>query len=118
MAGIRDPRRELQAAELYAPFSNIEPHAIQDVGLCETSETLELLEKGHFDLDGALPVNPSGGVLCANPISVTAMVRAAEAALQVQGRAGEHQVDGAKTVLATGIGGDHQHFAAVVVESD
>ena len=118
MAGIQDPRRELQAAELYAPFSNIELHAIQDVGLCETSETLELLEKGHFDLDGPLPVNPSGGVLCANAISVTAMVRAAEAALQVQGRAGEHQVDGAKTMLATGIGGDHQHFAAVVVGSD
>jgi acetyl-CoA C-acetyltransferase len=118
MAGIRDPRRELQAAELYAPFSNIEIHAIQDVGLCEANETLGLLEKGYFDLDGALPVNPSGGVLCANPISVTAMVRAAEAALQVQGRAGEHQVDNAKTVLATGIGGDHQHFAAVVVGSD
>jgi acetyl-CoA C-acetyltransferase len=118
MAGIHDPRREIQAWELYAPFSNIELHAIQDVGLCEPDETVKLLEDGHFDLDGDLPVNPSGGVLCANPISVTAMVRVAEATLQVQGRAGEHQVDGAKTALATGIGGDHQHFGAVVVQAD
>lgn len=118
MAGIQDPREEIQVAELYAPFSNIELHAIQDVGLCEADETLELLEKGHFDLEGALPVNPSGGVLCANPISVTAMVRVAEAALQVQGRAGDHQVEGARTSLATGIGGDHQHFGAVVVQAD
>lgn len=118
MAGIQDPRRELDAAELYAPFSNIELHAIQDVGLCEPDETLRLLEKGYFDLEGTMPVNPSGGVLCANPISVTAMVRVAEAALQVQGRAGDYQVDGAETALATGIGGDHQHFGAVVVGAD
>ncbi len=118
MAGIQDHRREIQAWELYAPFSNIELHAIQDVGLCEPDETLRLLEDGHFDLDGPMPVNPSGGVLCANPISVTAMVRVAEAALQVQGRAGEHQVDGVSTALATGIGGDHQHFGAVVVGAD
>lgn len=118
MAGIRDPRQEIQAAELYAPFSNIELHAIQDVGFCEADETLKLLEEGYFDLDGALPINPSGGVLCANPISVTAMVRVSEAALQVQGRAGEHQVDGVKTALATGIGGDHQHFGAVVVQAE
>ena len=118
MAGIDDPRKEIDTAELYAPFSNIELHAIQDVGLCEEDETIKLLEEGFFDLDGTLPINPSGGVLCANAISVTAMVRVAEAALQVQGRAGDYQVDGAKTALATGIGGDHQHFGAVVVQAD
>ncbi|HEY8528973.1 MAG TPA: hypothetical protein VIL22_04735 [Paenibacillaceae bacterium] len=46
------------------------------------------------------------------------MIRVAEAALQVTGRAGEHQVEKAKRALATGIGGDHQFFGAVVVEAD
>jgi acetyl-CoA C-acetyltransferase len=65
-----------------------------------------------------MPVNPSGGVMCANPIAVTAMVRVIEAALQVTGRAGEHQVPGARTALATGVGGDHEFFGAVVVTAD
>jgi acetyl-CoA C-acetyltransferase len=72
---------------------------------------------GDFDFDGPLPVNPSGGVMCANPIAVTALLRVAEAALQVQGRAADHQVPGARTALATGIGGDHQFFGAVVVSA-
>ena len=63
-------------------------------------------------------MNASGGVLCANPIAVTAMVRVAEAALQVRGRAGERQVEGARTALATGIGGDHQFYGAMVLRGE
>jgi acetyl-CoA C-acetyltransferase len=33
------------------------------------------------------------------------LVRVAEAALQVMGRAGEHQVPGVETALCTGLGG-------------
>ncbi|MGF6951581.1 acetyl-CoA C-acetyltransferase [Neobacillus sp. B4I6] len=116
MAGITDPIAEIDVAELYAPFSNIELHAIQDVGLVEEGEILTKLENGHFEIDGGMPINPSGGVLCANPIAATAMIRVAEAALQVTNRAGAHQVKGAKKALATGIGGDHQFFGAVVLE--
>jgi len=118
MANIRDPAREIDVAELYAPFSNTELHAIQDVGLCERGEVGRLLAAGYFDLDGPMPVNPSGGVMCANPIAVTAMVRAAEAALQVTGRAGERQVEGARTALATGVGGDHQFFGTMVLSQE
>ena len=117
-AGIRDPRREIDVAELYAPFSNIELHAIEAAGFCEKGQAGRLLEKGEFHLGSRLPVNPSGGVLCANPIAVTAMVRVAEAALQVRGRAGQRQVGGARTALATGIGGDHQFYGAVVLRGE
>lgn len=115
MAGIRDPRRDIDVAELYAPFSNIELHAIEAAGLCAKGQAGRLIEQGEFRLGGRQPVNPSGGVLCANPIAVTAMVRVAEAALQVRGRAGERQVEGARTALATGIGGDHQFYGAMVL---
>jgi len=114
-AEIHDPRREIDVAELYAPFSNIELHAIEAAGLCDKGQAGRLLEKGEFHLGSRQPVNPSGGVLCANPIAVTAMVRVAEAALQVMGRAGARQVEGARTALATGIGGDHQFYGAMVL---
>ena len=118
MAGVEDPRRDLQMAELYAPFSNTEYHAIYAAGFFPKGESLKRMEEGVFDMDGEMPVNPSGGVLCSNPIAVTAMVRVAEAALQVMGRAGERQVPGAKRALATGNGGDHQFFGAIVVGRD
>ncbi|TAM74721.1 thiolase family protein [bacterium] len=113
MAGLTPA--DMDVAELYAPFSNIEMHAVQDVGLCARGNYMKLSREGAFDRDGRIPINPSGGVLCANPISVTAMVRVIEAALQVRGRAGKHQIPNVHNAIATGCGGDHQYFGAVVV---
>jgi acetyl-CoA C-acetyltransferase len=45
------------------------------------------------------------------------MVRVAEAALQVWGRAGGHQQPGAKIAAASGNGGDHQFFGTMVIEA-
>lgn len=118
MAGIDDPIKEIDVAELYAPFSNVELHAIQDAGLCKPGEVGKLLEVGYFNLDGEIPVNPSGGTLCSNPIAATALIRVAEVALQIRNQAGEHQVDNVRKGIATGIGGDHQFFAATVLSKD
>lgn len=117
MAGIDEPAKQVHAAELYAPFSNTEFHAIEAAGLAGLGEAPAKLREGVFSLGGAIPVNPSGGTLCTNAIAVTAMVRVAEAALQVWGRAGEHQVPGARIAIASGNGGDHQFFGTMVVEA-
>jgi len=117
MAGIKDPVKEVHAAELYAPFSNTEFHAIEAAGLAPLGRSMSMLNEGCFQLGGAVPVNPSGGTLCTNAIAVSAMVRVAEAALQVWGRAGEHQVANARVAIASGNGGDHQFFGTMVIES-
>ena len=117
MAGITDPKRQVDVAELYAPFSNTEFHSIEAAGLAELGQSPAMLREGQFQLGGSIPVNPSGGVLCTNAIAVTAMIRVAEVALQVWGRAGGHQVKGAKRAIASGNGGDHQFFGTMVVEA-
>ena len=117
MAGITDPVKQVDVAEIYAPFSNTEFHAIEAAGLAPLGQSPAMLREGLFHLGAQNPVNPSGGTLCANPIAATAMVRVAEAALQVWGRAGAHQVQGARRGLGTGNGGDHQFFGAMVVEA-
>lgn len=119
MAGLTDPRKNVDIAELYAPFSNTEFHAIEAAGLADLGTSPAMLRDGAFALGtGNGPVvNASGGVLCMNAIAVTAMVRIAEAALQVWGKAGERQVKGARVGIANGNGGDHQFFGTMVVES-
>ena len=66
---------------------------------------------------GRLPVNPSGGVLSSNPIGASGLLRFAEAALQVMGKAGAHQVPGARTALGHAYGGGSQFFSMWVVAS-
>lgn len=117
MAGITEPEKTVHIAELYAPFSNTEFHAIEAAGLSPLGRSAAQTAEGRFSLGGEIPVNPSGGTLCTNAIAVTAMVRVAEAALQVSGRAGDHQVKGAKVGIASGNGGDHQFFGTMVVEA-
>ena len=68
--------------------------------------------------DGKLPVNCSGGVLSSNPIGASGMLRFGEAALQVRGAAGEHQVDGARKALGHAYGGGSQFFAMWVVGAE
>ena len=60
-------------------------------------------------------MNASGGVLSSNPIGASGMLRFAEAALQVRGLAGEHQVDGVRTALGHAYGGASQFFAMWVL---
>jgi acetyl-CoA C-acetyltransferase len=117
MAGVKDPQKQIDVAELYAPFSNTEFHSIEAAGLTTPGQSVAQLREGRFSLGGEIPVNPSGGTLCTNAIAVTAMVRAAEIALQVSGRAGDRQVRGAKLGIASGNGGDHQFFGTMIIEA-
>lgn len=118
MAGITDPRSQIDVVETYASFTPVEIHNAEALGLAELGTAARLFEDGFFDLDGEIPLNPSGGVICTNPISVTAMVRFAEATAQVQGRAGPHQVPGVRTAVATGAGGSHQFFNVAVLDRE
>jgi acetyl-CoA C-acetyltransferase len=114
-AGIADPLREIDVAELYVPFSWFEPMWLENLGFAPQGQGWKLTEAGETRRDGLIPVNPSGGVLCANPIGASGLLRFAEAAMQVMGRAGAHQVAGARTAVGHAYGGGSQFFAMWVV---
>jgi acetyl-CoA C-acetyltransferase len=114
-AGIADPRREIDVAEVYVPFSWFEPMWMENLGFAPLNEGWKMTASGATALDGDLPVNPSGGVLSSNPIGASGMLRFAEAAMQVRGQAGEHQVDGARLALGHAYGGGSQFFAMWIV---
>ena len=117
-AGITDPWNQIDTAEIYVPFAWFEAMWLENLGFCEIGEGWKIVERGDQKLGAHLPINPSGGVLCSNPIGASGMLRLGEAALQVMGRAGAHQVEGAKTALGHAYGGGAQYFAMWVVSSD
>jgi acetyl-CoA C-acetyltransferase len=117
-AGISDPRRELDVAEIYVPFSWFEPMWMENLGFSEEGKGWEMTYSGATALGGDLPVNASGGVLSSNPIGASGLLRFAEAALQVRGQAGEHQVDGARKALGHAYGGGSQFFSMWIVGTD
>jgi acetyl-CoA C-acetyltransferase len=117
-AGITKPREEIDAAEVYVPFSWYEPMWMENLGFAPLNEGWKMTAEGVTAFDGELPVNPSGGVLSSNPIGASGMIRFAEAALQVQGKAGEHQVEGAKVAMGHAYGGGSQFFSMWLVGSE
>ena len=117
-AGIRDPEREVDVVEPYVPFSTVEPSTLEALMLCKPGDAWRLALDGHFDFDGPLPVSPAGGVMCTNPISISALLQVAHAAQQVRGVAGEYQVGGADVAVAQGFGGSQQFSVVAILQSD
>lgn len=116
-AGITNPVRDIDVAELYVPFSWYEPMWLEGHEIAEPGQGWMMVDNGDTEMTGSFPVNPSGGVLSSNPIGASGMLRFIEAANQVRGEAGEHQVDGARTALAQAYGGAAQYFAMGVLRS-
>src|SRR5208337_2575459 len=116
-AGITNPLDEIDVAEIYVPFSWYEPMWLENLGFAAPGQGWRMTEAGETALGGRLPVNPSGGVLSSNPIGASGLLRFAEAALQVMGKAGAHQVPGARTALGHAYGGGSQFFSMWVVSS-
>jgi acetyl-CoA C-acetyltransferase len=114
-AGISRPIDEIDVAEIYVPFSWFEPMWLENLGFAGPGEGWKLTEAGETEIGGIIPINPSGGVLCSNPIGASGLLRFAESAMQVMGKAGEHQVAGARTALGHAYGGGSQYFSMWVV---
>lgn len=103
-AGIEEPLRQLDVAEIYEPVSYAELAWYEALGFCAEGESGRLIEDGVTEMTGELPVNPSGGVLSTNPVGASGVIRVAEAAMQIHGTSGDHQIPNVKTALVTGYG--------------
>jgi acetyl-CoA C-acetyltransferase len=117
-AAISDPIKQIQVVELYDPFSSTQFAQLESLGFCKPGQAQNLSDEGAFDVGALLTVNPSGGTLCSNPIGVTGLVRVADAALQIMGKAGQAQVSGVKNALATAIGGSVQFVNCTILGAD
>jgi acetyl-CoA C-acetyltransferase len=105
-AGITDPFREIDVAQLHDCFTLTELLSYEDLGFCAKGEAKEHVAAGTFELGGELPVNTDGGLKSfGHPTGATGVRMIYENVLQLQGRAGPRQVAGAKLALSHNIGG-------------
>ena len=102
-AGIEP--KDIDVAEVHDSFTIAEIIAYEDLGFVEKGRGAELIREGITELDGDIPVNPSGGLkACGHAIGATGIRQAVEIVLQLRGDAGKRQVD-AERGLALNIGG-------------
>lgn len=80
-AGIEAPRAEIDAVELFNPVAPLEILGYEALGLCADGEGASLLKEGVTDLDGEIPVNPSGGALGTNPLNTGGLFRTIQAVM-------------------------------------
>lgn len=105
MAGIVNPEKEIKLAEVYDAFSYQELMWLEALGLAGDGKAGKELEAGKYNIEGALPVNPSGGLLSGHPVIAAGLIRMAEAVKQIRGDAGDYQVDGVGLALVQGVNG-------------
>ncbi len=105
MAGITDPYHQIDVAEMYLPAASAGVSWMEGMGFCDEGGGPEFIRSGVTNMDGELPINPSGGVISTNCIGATGLIRIGEGALQVMGKAEARQVPNVEIAAATGFGG-------------
>ena len=105
-AGITDPVKQIDLAEVHDCFTWTEIANYEDLGFCAQGEGRKFIEEGRSALLGDLPVNPSGGLKSfGHPVGATGVRMIYELVTQLRGQAGGRQVKDATTGLAHNLGG-------------
>lgn len=101
MAGITDPKKEINIAEIDDRFSFKELQHLEAIGLANSGEAGKMADEGALDVKGSLPTNMSGGSLgVGNCLEATGLQKALEIVTQLRGHAAKRQVPNAEVGLA------------------
>jgi acetyl-CoA acetyltransferase len=110
-AGVRPA--DIDVALLYDCFTIVVLLQLEAYGFCEVGEAGAFVEGGRIGPGGALPVNPSGGLLAEGYSS--GMLHVIEAVRQLRAEAGDRQIPEAKVALVSGHGlGMNSHTTLVL----
>src|SRR3989338_1306553 len=103
-AGIT--QHDVDFVEVHDAFTSVELMAYEDLGFAKKGEGKELIRKGITKINGALPVNTSGGLKAkGHPVSATGVSQIYEIVKQMRGQAEKRQLDKTRIGLAHNVGG-------------
>ncbi len=111
-ANINDPVKELDLAELFAPYTGVELCLYEDLMFCPRGEGKTIIREGIVERDGELPCQLSGGLLAfAHPVGATSLLQTLFLYWELTGAIPKKfgnktlQVSNAEKALITGHGG-------------
>jgi len=97
---------DVDFAEVHDCFSIAEVLRVEGLGLYPVGEYPKRVARGEAEINGRLPINPSGGLLGkGHPLGATGVAQVVELARQLRGEAGDRQIQRAKVGLAHCRGG-------------
>ncbi|MBM4326410.1 MAG: acetyl-CoA acetyltransferase [Deltaproteobacteria bacterium] len=117
MAGIKNPRQELDLAEVHDCFTITELAIYENFGFSEPGNAREDVESGFFTRHGGLPVNIDGGLKCfGHPIGASGLRMTYEVYKQLQQKVDnpERQIKNPRRGLSHTFGGPPQISAVAV----
>lgn len=104
MSGLE--RSSIDLIETHDAFVTLELAEIEAAGFFGHGESGKATLRGETEIDGSLPVNPSGGLKArGHPVGATGVAQAVEVVLQLRGEAGRRQVKGARRGFCCNFGG-------------
>ena len=107
---------KIDGIETHDCFTTSEYMAIDHFGITAPGESWKAVEDGWLEIDGKMPINPSGGLIGAgHPVGATGVRQLLDAHKQVTGTAGDYQIEGAKNVQTLNIGGSGTTSVSFVV---
>jgi len=116
-AGI-DGIDAVDLAEVHDCMTPSEYMAIDHLGITDPGMSWQAIEDGTITRTGAMPVNPSGGLIGGgHPVGATGARMVADAVAQVTDSAGAMQVPGAHRAQTLNIGGSTASTVSFVIES-
>jgi len=105
-AGIKDPLKEVDVAEVHDCFTITEIINYEDLGFADKGHGWKLIEEGETYIGGKIPVNASGGLKsCGHPVGASGVRMINNISDQLRGRAGGMQVESARIGVAHTLGG-------------
>lgn len=118
MAGITNPREEIDCAEVHDCFTITELLIYEDFGFSEKGKAKDDINSGFFELDGGLPVNTDGGLKCfGHPVGASGIRMTYEIYNQILGTVDNpaRQVKDANIGLSHTFGGPPQVSAVLIL---
>lgn len=104
MTGLKP--EDIDVAEVHDATAYAELTHIENLGFCPIGQGGPFVESGATQLNGKIPVNPSGGLLArGHPIGASGLAQMYELITQLRGEAGKRQVKDPKIALAHNGGG-------------
>jgi acetyl-CoA C-acetyltransferase len=107
---------DVDGIEIHDCFTPSEYLAIDHIGLTGPGESWKAVENGEIEIGGRLPINPSGGLIGGgHPVGASGVRMLVDAAKQVSAKAGDYQVENAKTFATLNFGGSTATTVSFVV---